>query len=375
VKMMSRIPRLAYIVSMVNGLEPFIYREVEGLYNKGLKVKLFATKFKKNDIYSPKKEWEYYRFRTLNVVLLFPLFFITSPVRYFLILLEALKYATLPDFMIALYYANIMKRIGIQKIHCHFGDRKLFIGYFCKRILNLPLSVTIHAHEFVTNPNFKMFKHAIKQCDTAIAVSEQNRTILEKEYSVPSEKIKVVKLFIDMEKFADSDMKRILWVGRFVSEKRLDILLESIKLLNRDDVQLIIVGFGPENPAEIAAEKGIAGKVIVFGKLDQRQLSFFYQNCDIFCLSSEREGIPVVLMEAMAVGMPIVATDVGAVKELVKGGILIKPNDPKALAEGLNMLIDNPGLRKSMGEKNKKIVEVLHSKKNLDTLYDILTAE
>jgi colanic acid/amylovoran biosynthesis glycosyltransferase len=371
----NKTSKIAYIVSMINGFEPFIYREVDELYKKGLKIVLFATKFKGNDIYSPKKEWEYYRFQILKVILLFPFLFIMSPLRNLFILLEAFKYSTLSDFMIALYYARIMKRIGIKKIHCHFGDRKLFIGYFCKRILNLPLSVTIHAHEFITNPNFKMFRHALKLCDLVIAVSEQNRTILEKEYSVPSEKIKVVKLFIDQGKYDYGDKKRILWVGRFVSEKRFDILLESIKLLNRDDVQLVIVGFGPENPTEIAKEKGIADKVLVFDKMDQRQLGFFYYKCDIFCLSSEREGIPVVLMEAMAAGMPVVSTDVGAVKELVKDGILVKPNDPMALAKGLNMLLDNPELRKSMGEKNRKIVEVLHSKKNLDALYDILTAE
>lgn len=371
----SYLRRIAYIVSMVNGLEPFIYREVDELYKKGLRVVLFATKFRKGDIYSPKPEWEYYHFNVLSVLSFFPLLFILSPIRNLMLLIEALRFSTLPDFMIAMYYANIMKRIGVTKIHCHFGDRKLFIGYFCKKILNLPLSVTIHAHEFVTNPNIRMFRHALKLCDLIIAVSEQNRNILEKEYGVARKKIKIVRLFIDMGKYGNREKKRILWVGRFVSEKRFDILFESIKLLNRNDTQLIIVGFGPENPQKIAEEKGIADKVIVFNKMNEKQLSFFYHTCDIFCLSSEREGIPVVLMEAMAAGMPVVSTDVGAVKELVKEGILVEPNNPNALAEGLNMLLDNPELRKSMGEKNRKIVEGLHSKKNLDALYDILSAE
>lgn len=367
--------KIAYIISMINGLEPFIYREVDELYKKGSRIVLFATKFKENDIYSPKKEWEYYKFQALNVILFFPLLFITSPIRNLFLSLEALKYSTLPDFMIALYYASIMKRIGVKKIHCHFGDHKLFIGYFCKKILNLPLSVTIHAHEFVTNPNFRMFSHAVKQCDTVIAVSDQNREKLITEYGVSLDRIKVVRLFVDIDTYGQREKKKILWAGRFVSEKRFDILLESIRLLKRGDVQLIIVGFGPENPAKIAAEKGIADKVFVFDKMDQRQLSFFYHNCDIFCLSSEREGIPVVLMEAMAVGMPVVSTDVGAIKELVKEGVLVRPNDPKALAEGLNMLLDNPELRKSMGEKNRKIAAELHSKKNLDSLYDVLTSK
>ncbi len=365
--------KIAYIVSMINGLEPFIYREVDELYKKGLRIVLFATKFKEIDIYSPKKEWEYYRFKVLNVLLFFPLLFIKSPFKNMILLIEALKFSSLADFMIALYYSNIMKRIGIKKIHCHFGDRKLFIGYFCKRILDLPLSVTIHAHEFVTNPNERMFRHSLKYCDLIIAVSEQNFDKLVKEYGVPKDKIRIVKLFIDMDLYGKKEIKRILWVGRFVSEKRFDVLLEAIKLLNRNDIQLILIGFGPENPGEIAEKKGIADKVIIFDKMDQRQLSFFYDNCDIFCLSSEREGIPVVLMEAMAAGMPVVSTEVGAIKELVKDGILVKPNDPKALSTGLNTLLDNPELRKSMGEKNKKIVAELHSKRNLDALYDILT--
>ena len=369
-------PKIAYIVSMVNGLEPFIYREVEALYDKGLRLALFSTKFRRNDIYSPKPEWEHYHFSTAVVLMSFPFLFLRSPMKNIGILLEAIRYSSVPEFVIALYYSHIMRLLGIGKIHCHFGDRKLFIGYFCKKILGpVPLSVTIHAHEFVTNPNEKMFRNVITQCDNVIAVSERNRAILTEDYSVPGDRVRVVRLFIDPERFGKGKRKKILWVGRFVREKRFDVLLEAMRLLDRDDTQLIIVGFGPEDPRRIAKEKGILDRVLVFDKMSEQQLRFFYESCDILCLSSEREGIPVVLMEAMASRLPVVSTDVGAVNELVKEGLLVRPENPAELAKALNTLLDDAAMRRAMGERNRRIVEELYGKRNLDMLYETLTGK
>lgn len=372
--MTNNWPKVAYIVSMINGLEPFIYREVKELYKKGLKLVLFATKIKNDDIYSPKPEWEWYHFNIWATIMLFPILFFQSPIRNTVLLIEALRFSELPDFMIALYYANIMKRIGIQRIHCHFGDRKLFIGYFCKRILRLPLSVTIHAHELWANPNKSMFSHVIGKVDKIVAVAELNRKILIDNYGVEPNKIEVIRLFVDTDIYRKTEKKRVLTIGRFTERKGFDVLLKAIKILNREDTEFIFIGFGPLDVYSLAKQSGVADKVTIFGKMSQRQLRVFYDLCDIYCLPSKtteeegKEGIPVVLMEAMSFNMPVVATRNGAVEEIV-GDILVEENNPEALAEGINQLLDNIDLRVSQGNDNRGKIVKDYSITNVDRLF------
>ncbi len=373
-----KTPKIAYIVSMVNGLEPFIYREVEGLYKKGLRVILFATKFKKNDYYSPKQGWEYYRFGIVKVLVLFPFLFLKLPLNNLKILIEAIRFSSIPEFMIALYYSSIMKYLDIEKIHCHFGDHKFFIGYYCKKILDLPLSVTIHAHEIWANPNEKMFSSVINEADKIIAISELNKKVLIEKYLVDANKIEVLRLFVDGHIYKKSNKKRVLTVGRFTERKGYDILFDAIRLLNRDDVEFIIVGFGPMDLESLACKHGVSEKVVVFGKMNQKQLRVFFDLCDIYCLPSKttkkegKEGIPVVLMEAMAFGMPVVATDNGSVSELI-GEILVEENDPKKLVEGIVRLLDSEELCKQQAISNREQVLRYYSTKNLDKLFDIYT--
>ena len=97
---------------------------------------------------------------------------------------------TLTELFIAFDYGRRMKKVGISHIHCHFGDRKFFIGYYCKKLTGLPLSLTVHAHEIYANPNEKFFSKAVHIADKIIAISDKNRTLLIKNYNVDPEKIR-----------------------------------------------------------------------------------------------------------------------------------------------------------------------------------------
>jgi glycosyltransferase involved in cell wall biosynthesis len=366
--------KIAYIISMVNGMEPFIHREIKELQKKGLDIVLFITKYRKDPIFGPEKEWEYYYVRWNRILF----YFFLSLIRYFIKLPHLFKIAfqksALVDFGVALYFSPIMDKIKVEKIHCHFGDHKLFIGYFCSKILNLPLSVTIHAHELYANPNPKMFEFAIKQCDKIITIAEKNKDILVNEYGVDVELIEVIRLFADPIFFKEKEKIRVLTVGRFTPRKGFDDLFKAIKLLNRDDVEFIVVGFGPLDVKGMARALGVEDKVTFFGRLDPRQLRVLYHSCHIYCLPSKtiegegKEGIPVVLMEAMASEMAVVATRNGAVDEIVKY-ILVDENDPQQLANAINYYLNNRELIKQHGLMNKEIIKEYYSIKNLDQLY------
>jgi len=367
--------KVAYIVSAGKGLESFVYREIKEMLKRDINVYLYTTKYKENDVFSPKKEWNVEKINYGKIVFesIKKMFF--NPKQFLALLKEAIKTNTLIEFLIALDYAQRMKKEGIEHIHAHFGDRKFFIGVYCKKLLNIPLSVTIHAHEIYANPNEKFFKKYINFADKIVAISEKNKNILIKEFNVNPEKIKVIRLSIDLSNFRRENKVKVLTVARYTERKGFKELFEAIKSLNRNDVEFITVGFGDMNLNKMAKEMKIEDKITIFDKMNSKQLRFFYNNCEIFCLPSKTtkeegaEGIPVVLMEAMASEMVIVTTPNGSIPELVKD-ILVEEGNSLSLKEGLNKAIElvlNNNHQK-MGKENREKVLNEYSDKNIDEL-------
>jgi len=151
----------------------------------------------------------------------------------------------------------------------------------------------------------------------------------------------------------------LLHVGRFSHQKNHKLLIEAFELAVKEcpKMRLWLVGDGELRPAieTLVAEKGLQSHVSFMGiRADVAEL---LGQCDIFALSSEWEGVPLTILEAMAAGRPVVATAVGGVPELVEDGttgILVPPGDRVALAEALLRLANDPKLRQLMGEEGQK---------------------
>lgn len=361
---------IAYIVSMGAGLEAFIYREVEALCDHGVSIVLFATKFNKGDVFSPKPDWPYHFLSLKRLVVEAPILLLKMCLRPAL-LLEALRDGGLIYLVFATKFAPIMKRSGVRQIHCHFGDSKFFIGYYCKRLTGLPLSVTIHAHEFYTNPNVSIFRKALKASDRIFPIASRWCDRLSAEYAVPPEKIRLNHLFVDLDLYRPTDELKVLAVGRFTERKGFQYLMEAAKQLSDLKIQFIFVGFGEIDLCYMADEIGVRDKITVFNKMDQEQLRIFYQTADILCVPSittkkeGAEGIPVVLMEGMACGLPVVATRCGAIEELVEN-MLIDEQSVDQLAVAIRELALNDELRISQGRRNREIVMEQFSKSNIE---------
>ena len=367
--------KIAYIVSAGKGLESFIYREIEEMMRRGVKIILYTTKYKENDIFSPKKEWHVEKINYLKILSALMKQIILEPLKVLKLFKKAIHTKTIIEFLIALDYSQRMRSEMIEHIHAHFGDRKFFIGFYCKKILNIPLSVTIHAHEIYANPNEKFFRETINEVDKIVAISKKNKEILVKKFNVDPEKIKVIRLSVDLSNFNRENKIKVLTVARYTERKGFKELFEAIKLLDRDDVEFITVGFGDLNLEEMAKNLNIEEKITIFNKMNSKQLRFFYNNCEIFCLPSKTtkeegaEGIPVVLMEAMASKMVIVATPNGSIPELVDE-ILVEESNSKSLKDGLEKAIELVKERKhkEIGEKNREKVLKKYSDKNIDEL-------
>jgi len=369
---------VGYVVPMGKGLDSFVYREIEQLIKMGLHIVLFSTKYKKHDVFSPRPEWPCFVLSPLLLLIVSPLIMIKALLRPRL-LLHAMRHRSLVELAFALHYGPRMRRMKVRQIHCHFGDRKLFIGYYCKRLTGLPLSVTIHSHELHVNPNERLFRAALQECDRIFAISRLAVDLLVNRFSAPRERVVLNRLFLDMSVWSDRPPVRVITVGRFEPQKGFDYLFKAAALLKDIGVEFVVVGFGPLDVKALAREIGVQDRVVFFDKLDQAQLRLLYQSCDIYCLPSishpeqGMEGIPVVLMEAMACGLPVVATRAGAVPEIVSD-ILVDEKSPEALASAIRYLVEHGDVRSLQGRDNRALVGRDYSISNIRGLYEGLCA-
>jgi len=157
---------------------------------------------------------------------------------------------------------------------------------------------------------------------------------------------------------------RVLFVGRLAAPKGLPILLESIARLREDhpNVQLTIAGDGPDRQQleSMARRLGIESHVRFLGYQSQSQVRELLGRSDVFGMASFAEGVPVVLMEAMAGGVPVVATRIAGIPELVDDGgcgFLVPPGDGQALADRIGQLLDDAELRNAIAAAGRLKVE------------------
>ena len=340
--------RIGVIATLKTGVERFVHRELQFFASKGMEISLYPTKYAKG-LYSPDPDWRVFRWNMFSVLLNQPFFFIQQPMRYLQLLAEAIRYKVVADFLLAWYFASNMSDVDV--IYSTFGDHKFFVGYFCKLILNKPLTVTFHAHELYMNPNEKLLVRALDVCDQIVAVTEYNREYLHKTFGVDPKRIDVVRLSVDLEEYKPAEKFVILICAFFNERKGHDVLFKAVKQLNRKDIEVWVVGgAGSETPVVdvqgLAKELGIEDQVVIFGKVGGKPLSALFHACDVFCLPSRidsrglREGFPTV------------------------PELLADENDVEGLAQAIEQAYLSPELRKRLGEQNRRIAENVFSNAN-----------
>jgi glycosyltransferase involved in cell wall biosynthesis len=176
----------------------------------------------------------------------------------------------------------------------------------------------------------------------------------------------------------------LLHIGRFAPEKNHLLLIESFALAVKDypNMQLWLIGDGLLRPAmeRLVNEKCLSSAILFFGALPD--VKDYLADCDLFILSSDWEGFGIVVAEAMAAGKPTIATCVDGVPELVVDGvtgILVPPQNPQALAQGILHLAKNPDLRQRMGkaaeEQARERFDISRTAKEYESLYLKLSRE
>jgi glycosyltransferase involved in cell wall biosynthesis len=207
------------------------------------------------------------------------------------------------------------------------------------------------------------------------AGSEEARRVLLSEYRLEPSRVHVVPLGVNGEVFRPpakprprvpyeerKEGLRLLYVGPLVKRKSLDTLVEALPLVLASPVpcRLSFVGRGPDEPIlrSLAERHGVAEKVDFAGYVEEPALVDWYQGSDLFVFPSTQEGFGLVLAEAMACGLPIVATTVPPMPEVIgDAGLLVPPADPAAMAAAIVKLARDVDLRERMSREGRRRVE------------------
>jgi len=235
----------------------------------------------------------------------------------------------------------------------------------------------------------------IKRADLLVAVSNYTKNRLIDMYNINGDKIKVVFNGLSREifpmsenelqnikdKYGVPDKKVILFVGNIQERKGIGNLIEAFKLISEKvDSVLVIVGSGRSDAYIATIERlGVRSNVIFTGRVDDKDLIGFYHIADVFVLPSLLEGFGLVILEAMAAGKPIIASNSGGIPEIVESGVhgdLVEPGDYHSFAISILKYLTDDSLRGTVGSKNRAYAQrnfsYQQSAKNLVSIYSKL---
>ncbi len=258
-------------------------------------------------------------------------------------------------------------------IHCHFGHNANKLIFLKEVMPDIKFIVTFHGADIRLGEEShgKIYEKLFACCDRVIAIGEYNKERLE-YFGCPACKIVMLPNGVDTEKFkppaADGKTGRspivITTVGRCVEDKDPTFALQVMRNIadeTEDEFKYNWIGDGHLRDDFIreAFKLGLGEIVNSPGALNQEAVKQYLQNTDIFFLPSKNEAFPVVLLEAQAMGNPVVATDVGGVRKgLIEGktGFIVESNDAKQAKEKILQLMKDVSKRKSMSNEARRFI-------------------
>ena len=283
--------------------------------------------------------------------------------------LEAAKETVV--FAKAVAVARLAARERIEHVHAHFASHPATAAWVVHRLTGIPFSFTAHANDLFVAP--VLLDRKVADARFVIAISEYNRGVLLD--SCPGARVEVVHCGVDTDRYAwrgpgERAPDRVVCVASLFEKKGHLDLIDALGLLaeRRPGIVLELVGDGPERDriVERARERGVAERVSLLGALSAEDVRARLAEARAFALPSIRlpsgrmEGIPVALMEAMASGVPVVATRISGIPELVQDGVtglLVEPHDPAGLAAALDSLLSDETLAAELALNGRRLVE------------------
>ena len=419
-------PEIAYVLKAFGRTsETFITNEIHLLESLGAKLRIFSIKRLESQrrhgvigritspvIFLPEAEPVNEMGFLKWLCLVLPRFalvhlklFSLRPLNYLLTLIEALRFCFryrsrrfvpkkvfVKEFLQAGYIALEAMEAGmIRHLHAHFCHGATTVTMFASRLSGLPFSFTAHAKDIYLgelNPG-DLLPLKMSRAKFVVTCTGANHRHLE-AMCPPHTPLHTIYHGLDTSLFEPSEeistassserqVPLILSVGRIVEKKGFNYLLKACHRLRRQgrEFKCLIVG-GADKYSEtierLIGELQLKDVVTVQSSVTQEELKRIYERATVFALpclvtdNGDRDGIPNVLVEAMAMKLPVVSTNISGIPELVQSGVnglLVPSKDDARLAEAIAALLDNPGLRRRLGEAARaRVIHAFDSKRN-----------
>ncbi len=379
--------RVAYIVSRFPKVtETFVLFEMQAMERLGVQVEFFPLLRERETVMHPEAaRWmqraHYMPFVSLPILWAQLWFLARSPRRYMGMWLEVLRrtFGSANFFVGALgtvpksvRFAYEMRRLGIEHVHAHFASHPTVAAFVIRRLTGIPYSFTAHGADLHVDRH--MLREKMREAAFSVPISEYNRRLMLAACDEDlADRTHIVHCGVDVGVFlpraadrAPAPRFQMLCVARFETAKGHRYLIEACRILAAGgwDFDCHLIGDGPRRQ-DIAAQVATAdlgARLHLHGARTRAEVVQWMAKADVVVLpstpmpSGRREGIPVVLMEAMASELPVVSTATSGIPELVEDGVsglLVAPEDPIALAAALERLMASPDLRQAFGRAGR----------------------
>lgn len=267
-----------------------------------------------------------------------------------------------------------VEQLDLDHLHAHWGTHSALLAHLMSMVTGLPYSITLHAHDLHVDRT--MLARKLRDAAAVVTISEHNAAIISSDYPDVAPVTSIVHCGVDTGGVPKRDTAtsdgagvarpmRIVCVAGLRGFKGHRHLLEAIDLLHEQGTEIAcdLVGDGPLR-AELEAKA--RPEVVFHGAVDVGRALEIVAGADVFVMPSveladgRRDGIPVALMEAMAIGVPVIASNVSGIPELVqdgKTGVLVPPADPEAIARAISELAADPERTGRLVASARRLVE------------------
>lgn len=372
-------PKLLYIGrSLPCRTETFVYQEILELRKQGWSVDTISVHSPQNNLGNPQLEE-----MAESAIKIYPRGVISLLLRFLKELLQHPKKTikslwrswiqswrsplsfekcvkVLLQTMAALSIVDQVRKLNIEHIHAQMAHVPTTMAWILGFHLKLPFSFTGHAADIFRDDI--LLKEKLESCHFCVCISKWHRHFYQSITPLPGHWLPVIHCGVNLLQFHKGETQQglILSVGRLVPKKGLNYLIEACGMLKKRGVEFEcqIIGEGPERAflEEIITDFGLENQVKLLGAKTHQEIRVSLSKAELFVLpcitdvDGDRDGIPMVLMEAMASGVPVVAGDLPTVKELIddgKNGRMIDPKVVGEMTEKIHQLL----LDKSLQEK------------------------
>jgi len=303
------------------------------------------------------------------------------------------------------HYLSLKKIIDEEKIdilHLNlWNPASCRYGFLAGKSAKIPMIVTEHDPFEITGFKNAFKKYGLKNVSKIVTVSNENQKLLKKLFPLHKEKIEVIQNGIDIDwwqsqvlRFTENDREKtknevfnaekdtliIISVAELHERKGLKYLIKAMSTIKEKypNIKLVIVGEGPDrkNLENLIEDLKLENHIILLGR--RKEIPKLLKSSNIFVLPSRREAFGLVNLEAMITPLPVIASKVGGIPEIIKDGetgILVEPENEKELAQALEALISDPKLREKMAEKGFLRVKENFSAQKMAEKYEKLYAK